>query len=169
MLGAFKEGMQDDCDRGRLQNVFTNAQLATMVLRHVIFHDVPNQRGEGGQQVVLATDSTPIDADRRRLLKSKLVKSLDSKSSYGVTFQPHPTSPVPKLVRDWTAHSYNATKFVEASQVMAQHLYQVQTGAVSAGLLAVIDITVDNRHMRQILRFANDQTPDRLREPAACT
>jgi len=137
--------------------VLTNAQLATMALRHVIFHDVPNQRGEGGQQVVLATDSTPIDADRRRLLKSKLVKSLDSKSAYGVTFQSQPTSPVPKLARDLTAQGYNAAKFVEASQTMARHLYQVQTGAVSAGLLAVIDVTVDNRHGLILMKLERDQ------------
>jgi len=107
-----------------------------MVLRHAIFHDVPNQRGDGGTQVTLATDITPIDADRRRLLKSKLVKSLDSRMGYGMVFQAQPSSPVPQLVRDITAAGYNEARFIQTSQTMAQHLYQVQTGAVSAGLLA---------------------------------
>lgn len=137
--------------------MLTNAQLATMVLRHVIFHDVPNQRGEGGVQVTLASDLTPIDAERRRLLKSKLVKSLDSKSAYGVVFQPQPSSTVPQHVRDLTAQAYNAARFVQASQAMAQHLYQVQTGAVSAGLLSVIDVLVDNRHGIILMKLEREE------------
>jgi hypothetical protein len=61
------------------------------------------------------------------------------------------------LVRECTSQGYNAAKFVEASQVMANHLYQVQTGAVSAGLLAVIDITVDNRHGLILMKLERDQ------------
>lgn len=126
--------------------MLTNAQLATMSLRHVIFHDVPNQRGEGGTQVVLATVPTQIDASRRTLLRDKLTKTLDSRYAYGMVFQQGTSSIVPQAVRQFTSGGYNESRFVSMSQEVAKHLYQVQTGAVSAGLLCVIDMTVSNRH-----------------------
>ena len=137
--------------------MLTNAQLATMQLRHAIFHDVPNQRGNDGPEITLATDLTPIDAERRRLLRDKLVKSLDSRSSYGMVFQTQPTSPVPNQVRSVTATAYSEAKFVKASQEMAQHLYQVQTGAVSSGLLCVIDIVIGNRHGLVLMKLEREE------------
>ena len=126
--------------------MLTNTQLATMTLRNVIFHDVPNQRGDGGTQVTLATVPTVIDADRRRLLHEKLVKTLDSRFAYGIVFQAQPSSPVPQYVRDLSAQGYQEARFVQISQDLAKHLHQVQTGAVSPGLLCVIDILVAGRH-----------------------
>lgn len=137
--------------------MLTNVQLATMQLRHAIFHDVPNQRGEGGPEITLATDLTPIDAERKRLLRDKLVKSLDSRSAYGVIFQAQPTSPVPNHVRSLTETGYSEAKFVKASQEMAQHLFQVQTGAVSSGLLCVIDMVIGNRHGIVLMKLEREE------------
>jgi hypothetical protein len=137
--------------------VLTNEQLATMNLNHAIFHDVPNQRGDGGAQITLATDVTPIDAERRRLLKSKLIKSLDSTRAYGMVFQAQENSAVPRLVRESTAGNYSEPRFVQASQAMAQHLHQVQTGAVSAGLLCVIDVMMANRHGLILMKLERDE------------
>lgn len=137
--------------------MLTNNQLATMTLRHAIFHDVPNQRGDGGGQVTLATDVTPIDAERRRLLRSKLIRSLDSAHAYGMVFQSQPASTVPGFVREITATGYDKAKFIAASQGMAQHLFQVQSGAVSPGLLCVIDIVIDNRHGLVLMKLEREQ------------
>jgi len=126
--------------------LLTNAQLATMVLRHVVFHDVPNQRGDGGAQVVLATDPTEIDANRRRLLHEKLTRTLDSRFAYGMVFQSQPSSIVPGQIRSYTSGGYVEAKFINFSQALALHLFEVQTAAVSAGLLCVIDIVVGGRH-----------------------
>ncbi len=128
-----------------------------MVLRHAIFHDVPNQRGEGGVQVILATDVTPIDAQRRRLLKAKLVKSLDSMHAYGMVFQGQPSSTIPGFVRDLTGGAYSQPKFIAASQGMAQHLFQVQSGSVSPGLLCVIDVLVGNRHGLILMKLEREE------------
>jgi hypothetical protein len=137
--------------------MLTNEQLATMSLRYAIFHDVPNQRGDGGAQVTLATDVTPIDAERKRLLRSKLIKSLDSSRAYGMVFQGEPTSTIPGLVQGITARHYNESRFVEASQEMAQHLHQVQSGAVSAGLLCVIDMVMAGLHGLVLMKLEREE------------
>jgi hypothetical protein len=137
--------------------VLTNEQLATITLRHAIFHDVPNQRGGGGAQVTLATDVTPIDSDRRRLLKSKLIAILGSSKAYGIVFQAQPSSTVPGFVREITASNYSENRFIEASQAMARHLYQVQGGAVSPGLLCVLDMAMLNRHGLILMKLEREE------------
>jgi hypothetical protein len=119
--------------------MLTNDMLATMTVRSVIFHDVPNQRGDGGNTVVLATETTQIDGRRRKLLQDKLKKVLGSRSAYGIIFGENPSSPVPNAVRQFTTAGHGAAAFVDMSQNLARHLHQVQHGAVSPGLLCAID------------------------------
>ncbi|MFY9853037.1 MAG: nucleoid-associated protein [Terracidiphilus sp.] len=137
--------------------MLTNQQLATMTVRNVIFHDVPNDRGDGGTGVVLATDPTRIDARQRRLLTKKLTKVLDSRSAYGITFADGTSSPVPSEVRIYTNQGYREANFVEASQHLATHLHQVQNRTISPGLLCVIDIVVDGRHGLIIMKLEREE------------
>lgn len=72
--------------------MLTNDMLAMMAVRSVIFHDVPNQRGDGGPTVVLATEVTQIDGRRRKLLQDKLKRVLASRYSFGIMFAAETTS-----------------------------------------------------------------------------
>lgn len=137
--------------------MLTNQELATMTVRNVIFHDVPNQRGDGGTGVVLATVPTRIDAPRRRLLTEKLTKVLDSRSAYGIMFAPGTSSPVPNEVRNYTTQAYRETTFVGMSQRLATHLHQVQNRTISPGLLCVIDLVVAGRHGLVIMKLEREE------------
>lgn len=136
--------------------MLTNDLLATMTVRHVVFHNVPNQRGDGGP-LILATRTTEIDAQRRRLLQMKLTRVLGSRSAYGIVFGTDDASPVPAVVRDYTATNHNGRQFVEMSQGLARHLNQVQHGAVSPGLLCVIDIVVQARHGLILMKLEREE------------
>jgi hypothetical protein len=137
--------------------MLTNQQLATMTVRSVIFHDVPNERGDGGTGVVLATDSTRIDARQRRLLTTKLTKVLDSRSAYGIKFAAGTSSPVPNEVRSYTSQAFREANFVATSQHLATHLHQVQNRTISPGLLCVIDIVVGGRHGLVIMKLEREE------------
>ena len=128
-----------------------------MTVGNVIFHDVPNARGDGGTGVVLATDPTHLDAPRRRLLTTKLTKVLDSRSAYGIKFAAGTSSPVPSEIREYTTQGYREAAFVTASQRLATHLHQVQNRTISPGLLCVIDIVVDGRHGLVIMKLEREQ------------
>ncbi len=126
--------------------MLTNQHLAVMTVKKVIFHDVPShQRGEGGSPT-LATAETAVDARRRNMLKTKLTRVLDSKTAYPIIFGHDAGSPVPKVVREYTKKEHHETAFVEATQALANHLFQVQHGAVSPGLLCVIEFAADGKH-----------------------
>jgi len=128
-----------------------------MTVRNVIFHDVPNNRGDGGTGVVLATDPTQIDAPRRRLLTAKLTKVLDSRSAYGIKFADGTSSPVPGEARVYTSQGYREAHFVALSQRLATQHHQVQNRTISPGLLCVIDIVVDGRHGLIIMKLEREQ------------
>jgi len=136
--------------------MLTNELLGTIVVRSVIFHDVPNHRGTGGAEVTLSTQITRINADHRRMLQEKLTKVLASRRAYGIIFNAQTTSPVPAAVRVHTASGYSAQHLVEMSQGLARHLYGLQNGAISPGLLCVIDIVAGGRHGLVLMKLERE-------------
>jgi hypothetical protein len=137
--------------------MLTNDMLGMMTVRSVIFHDVPNQRGDGGPSVVLATDITQIDNRRRRLLQDKLKRVLSSRSAYGIIFAPETSSPVPDAVRNFTTTGHGAASFIDMSQELARHLHQVQHGAVSPGLLCVIDFVASGHRGLVLMKLEREE------------
>jgi hypothetical protein len=124
----------------------TGHHLAVMTVKKVIFHDVPShQKGDEGGPT-LATGETTVDTQRRNMLRTKLTRVLDSKAAYPILFGPDTGSPVPKVIREYTKKERHEAAFVEATQALANHLYQVQHGAVSPGLLCVIEIAAEGKH-----------------------
>jgi hypothetical protein len=126
--------------------LLASQQLGQMAIKRVIFHDVPNHlKGQDGN-LVLASAETEIDAARRNMLKKKLTNVLNAKAAYPILFLPGTGSPVPDLVRQYTSKEHKESVFVESSQKLAKHLHQVQHGAISAGLLCVIEFAADGKH-----------------------
>jgi len=119
--------------------------LGLMRIKRVIFHDVPNHQKGAEGHLVLATAETTVDAHRRNMLQTKLTKVLDSKAAYPILFSPETGSPVPKLVRTYTCAEQKEAVFVQTSQTMAKHLNDLQHGAISPGLLCVIEISADGK------------------------
>jgi hypothetical protein len=120
-------------------SVITSDDLATIAIKHVIFHDVPQKIRDGGAKPQLSDVETKVDASQKSHLKTKLTRVLNSTKAYPVQFLPTTASPVPKQVRQLTKTGYNSDKFIEASRELANYLFEQHTGATSPGLLCVID------------------------------
>lgn len=125
--------------------MLSSDHLATMAIHRVIFHDVPNNAKDQSSSLVLASAETVVDAPRRTLLRDKLIRVLGSKSSYPIVFDPQTSSPVPEIVRQYTRTRQDAEVFVTQSRDLAKHLHQMQHGAISPGLLCVIDFRSGGR------------------------
>jgi hypothetical protein len=125
----------------------TSDDLATVVVRRVIFHDIPKGTKAGSPDAgpTLSTVETEVDAPRKALLKTKLTKVVASKSSYPVSFRADTKSPVPKVVRYLTEKHRSSKEFVEATQELAKYLFEQHIGSVSPGLLCVIEVTADGK------------------------
>ena len=137
--------------------LITTQELATLVIRHVIFHDVPKvYKLTSGVEPTLAEVETDLDADRKGLLKDKLIQVLGSTKAYPIEFNPNSASPVPEEVRQMTKH-YDSKVFVEASQRLASYLFEQQIGSISAGLLCVIDVAISGMPAIALMKLEREQ------------
>jgi 37-kD nucleoid-associated bacterial protein len=117
----------------------------TVTIRHVIFHDVPSNPKKGGAaKPILAEDETTLDPSRRGLLRTKLVQTLGSRHAYPVIFAADTVSPVPQQARSFTLARFSMDGFVEMSRKLALYLFELQHGAISPGLLCVMDVAQEH-------------------------
>src|SRR6266542_706529 len=110
--------------------------LGVLSIENIIVHEVP-QRMKGSQAgpPQLTEAVSPLNQDIRNYFKQKISQSLGS-SGLDVVFESSASSPIPQLVLDNLGP--RTIEFVDLSQRMALHLFQIQNGVNPAGLLIVI-------------------------------
>lgn len=136
--------------------MFTSQQLATLQIRHLIIHDVPNVRLSAGQGPTLSETECELDAQRVRHLRERLVSAMGAKAAYDVMFLQETASPVPETVRVFT-QQFDADAFVQRSQALARHLHGMQFGMISSGLLAVLDAAIGGHSAVVIMKIERQE------------
>ena len=58
--------------------MITSDDLAKLIIRRVIFHDVPRNPKHGAAEPILMDEETEVDPSRRALLKAKLTRVIGS-------------------------------------------------------------------------------------------
>ncbi len=140
--------------------MITQSDLARLKIRHIIFHDVPNNLKGGKSAPTLADAETEIDPSRADMLKTRLIRALGSKSAYEIEFLLETSSPVPTEVDAFTTKAYSTKRFVEMSQRLALYLFDQQSGQMSPGLLCVIDVVSGDRSGLAVLKLEREQGAD---------
>ncbi len=131
----------------------TSEQLANLLVMRVIFHDVPSMtRGSETKRPTLSEIDTKIDNNRKALLKKKLVQALSSRAAYPVLFDQNKSATVANQIKVLTTKDGDG-EFINSSQVMAQELFSKQSGAVSSGLLCVIDARLDSQRCVIVMKL----------------
>lgn len=119
--------------------MITSDDLAKLTIRRVIFHDVPRNPRHSPNKPILMDEEREVDPARRALLKTKLTRVINSKRAYPICFDPNTSSPVPGHVRTYT-RNHDANQFIPISQKLATHLFEIQHGGISSGLLCAVDV-----------------------------
>ena len=136
--------------------MITHRDLAALTIERAIVHDIPRRlRGEEFQPDLSETDS-PLDADTAVHLHRKIVSTIGGKSAYELTFLERTESPVPPIIREYTASRRRRDDFVTKSQRLATHLFELQRGSSSPGLLCVLDCKVSNKRAVAILKVERE-------------
>lgn len=120
----------------------TPLNLGTFFVQRVIIHRIPKVRNadkaEHGLRLTQAESA--LDDGLRKHFRERITESLQTRR-YRAAYEPNPPegeeSPVPQLIVDFFDSAED--NFVEVSQGMAEHLFTVQNGSASGGLLAVIE------------------------------
>ena len=112
--------------------------LGTFFVNQVIVHQIPKARLSEKTDVSPVLSQVPSTLTPR--LKSYFRERINAslrRQQFDIERNPSEASPVPQLVVDFFGH--NGDELVSMSQAVAHHLFAVQTGTSSAGILAVID------------------------------
>ncbi|MGC0778515.1 MAG: nucleoid-associated protein, partial [Candidatus Acidiferrum sp.] len=64
---------------------------------------------------------------------------------------------VPGLVRTFTQSHHTPEKFVAMSQALAKHLFEIQHGAISPGLLSVLDVAIDGQRGLTMMKLEREE------------
>jgi hypothetical protein len=138
--------------------MITSADLAKLRIHRTIFHDVPNKpRNKAISEPILADLETQIDAAREDMLRIRMTQVLGSRSSYPIKFAEGTGSPVPAEVRSYTTGSNTSDQFIEMSKRLALFLFEQHTGAISPGLLCVIEVTSGDRRGLALLKLERER------------
>ena len=103
-----------------------NRDLGRLDIDKLIVHDVPSRRvNTKGPSPTLSEIESPLSTTVRNYIRDKVVGTLTN-NSFPVVRDDSSGSPVPGLVMDTLG---GQTKpFVEASQMLATHLFSTQKG-----------------------------------------
>jgi len=128
--------------------------LRTFAVSSVIIHDIPIRRpGHPIPDLVLSDLVSPLTSELRNFFAERIIHSLAR--GFDVIFDETSSSPVPELVTN--ALSSPPPDFVQTSRAMALHLFNIQSGVNSPGLLTVVDGHIDEKACLVILKLEREQ------------
>ena len=106
-----------------------------------------------GPSPTLSEIESPLVPTVRNYIRDRVVGTL-ARNSFPVVFDPASGSPVPELVMDNLGNQ--STPFVEASQDLANHLFQSQTGSNPSGLLIVTQTSMEGVNSLAIMKLERE-------------
>lgn len=128
--------------------------LGTFQMKKIIVHEVPRRRASGeSDSPELSEVESPLDASVRNFVTEKLKETLAY--AFDVVVDGSTDSPVPGFITSLLDGT--SADFVDLSQQMANHLYESQTGAMSEGLLSLVEGEVDGRGCTVILKLERER------------
>lgn len=126
--------------------------LETFQITGAVVHDIP-RGGDDGETLVLTDAPITLDDALRGYFRKKIIKSLGLRG-LDVIVDPDGAACVRAGVAAMLA---DAGELVDASQRIAAHLHDVQTGRNSAGLLAIVLGTIDGWACVSVLKLEREQ------------
>ena len=95
-----------------------------------------------------------MNSQARNYFRQRLVVTLTT-LAFPVEFDPLSTSVVPGLVLNMT--TADNQRFVGDSQIMAQHLYDIQTRSNAPGVLVVAEVDANGRHAIAVVKLEHEE------------
>lgn len=128
--------------------------LGRLRLEKLIIHEIPRRTASSNQQPLLSQIESPLTQDNKNYFQQKITRSLTS-AAYSVVFDDGSTSPIPGLVLN-SLGSQN-DNFIDVSIEIAKHLHNCQTRVNPAGLVTVVQASIEEVKALAILKLEKEQ------------
>jgi len=133
-----------------------NRDFGTLRIEKVIIHDIPRHKaGEGGIGPVLSEVESNLTQELRNYFKERINWSVTSSNARDVAFDSSTTSLVPNLVCECLNNG--GQEFIDISQQIARHLFNIQSGINSKGLLAFVVCSLEGWNALAILKLEREE------------
>jgi len=131
--------------------------LGQIHIQSLIVHEIPQHylRAEDpGGGPILSEIESPLNSDVRNFFQEKMAGSL-ARAAFEVELDPGASSSSPGIITELL--SSPDSELVNASQGLAQILYECQGGVSPAGLLTVVKCTVEGRPGIGIIKLEKEE------------
>ena len=127
--------------------------FGTLQINRLIVHDIPVRSSASTADPVLSETDSALTPDLRNYFREKITKSMVAAAS-DVIFDAEIDSPVSAIVSGCLVTEEMG--FIAASWELAGHLHKSQTGINPAGLLIVVEATIDDKNAIIVLKLERE-------------
>lgn len=132
------------------------AKIDTSLLEinKIVIHDVPKHKmGDTSIQPIFSENESEISDVLRLLFKEKISSALQKNTAFRINYDTKSNSSVPLFISKMMQNN----DFIPLSKQITQHLYDVQKGNNSAGIVMIILATIKNYPVCVILKLERDK------------
>jgi len=127
--------------------------FGTLHIERLIVHDIPVRSSVNASEPILSETDSVLTTELRNYFREKITKSMAA-AACEVIFDAEVASPISSIVSSYLVTA--EMDFIEASWEVARHLHQSQTGINPAGLLIVVEATIDDRSALAVLKLERE-------------
>ena len=133
------------------------AKIDTSLLEinKIVIHDVPKHKmGDTSIQPIFSEHESEISDGLRLLFKEKISSALQKNAAFRISYDTKSNSSVPLFI---SKMMQNNVDFISLSKQITQHLYDIQKGSNSAGIVMIILATIKSYPVCVILKLERDK------------
>lgn len=129
--------------------------ISLLIIGDIIVHDVPkHKRNDVSKSVDYSESTSKLTSELKNFFKDKLTETI-FKRGFKVYYDPETISPIPKLVSK--LNSSPREDLVIVSKAIAKHLLDIQSGNNPAGIVVIIEGTINSKNVTAILKLERDE------------
>lgn len=130
--------------------------ISLLKIESVIVHDVPKHtKADTSPTVDYSEKQSQLKGELKIFFKDKITEALAGTKSFRVCFDDGTTSPIPSTLNNMITTSNGI--FVDSSQKIAKHLYDIQTGQNPSGIVVIMECLVNRKNAIAIMKLERDE------------
>ncbi len=130
--------------------------IALLEISKIIVHDIPrHKKDDTSPQIDYSNKESNLTPELKLFFKDKLIEIINKKS-FRVRFNSTSVSPVPVIISELNL-STPRKDLIDPSKKIAKHLYDIQKGTNPAGIIVIIEGTINSKNILSILKVERDE------------
>ena len=127
-------------------------------MKNVIIHEILRQkRGDDKEPPIYSEIESNLNDESKKFIRSKLINSIGSRNSHGISFDDDSDSSVPEIIKKLLSSDFDSNEFIASSKQISEHLNDKQSGKNSAGFILILHGFNENNKIIGILKLEKQE------------